>query len=104
MSMNLAPDLISELERRYFWWEPVGTQPRSAERVVAQAMNNGSFEDIRRLECELGYDALLNTMLAAQAGWLDDRSWEFWRGRLLLATGRAIPEKGPRRSFDGGDI
>ena len=102
--MNLASDLMSELENRYFWWEPVGTEPRSAERIVAQAMNMASFDDIIRLERELGYDALLNTMLSAQPGWLDERSWEFWRGRLAFATGRAIPEKAPRRSFDVGEV
>lgn len=102
--MNLASDLMSELENRYFWWEPVGTEPRSAERIVAQAMNMASFDDIIRLERELGYDALLNTMLSAQPGWLDERSWEFWRGRLAFATGRAIPEKAPRRSFDAGEV
>ena len=52
--MNLASDLMSELENRYFWWEPVGTEPRSAERIVAQAMNMASFDDIIRLERELG--------------------------------------------------
>ena len=102
--MNLASDLMSELENRYFWWEPVGTEPRSADLIVAQSMNMASFDDIIRLERELGYDALLNTMLSAQPGWLDERSWEFWRGRLAFATGRAIPEKAPRRSFDAGEV
>ena len=101
--MNRAA-LLSDLETKYFWWEPVGSEPRSADRVLAQAMNMASFDEVRRLERELGHDALLNTMLAAQPGWLNDRSWEFWRGRLAFATGRAIPEDAPRRSFDVGDV
>jgi hypothetical protein len=96
--------LLSDLEHKYFWWEPVGSEPRSADRIVAQAMNMASFDEVRRLERDLGQDALLNIMLAAQPGWLDDRSWEFWRGRLAFATGRAIPEDAPRRSFDAGDL
>ena len=96
--------LLSDLEHKYFWWEPVGTAPRSPERIVAHAMTMASFDDVRRLETELGHGALVNTMLAAQPGWLDDRSWEFWRGRLALATGRSIPEDAPRRSFDAGDL
>jgi len=96
--------LLSDLEHKYFWWEPVGTEPRSPERIVAQAMTMASFDDMRRLETELGPGALTDTMLAAQPGWLDDRSWEFWRGRLALATGRPIPEDAPRRSFDAGDL
>jgi len=96
--------LLANLERKYFWWEPIGAEPRSADRIIAQAMNLASFDDARRLERELGSAALVNTMLAAQAGWLNDRSWEFWRGRLALSTGRAIPEDAPRRSFDARDL
>ena len=96
--------LLSDLERKYFWWAPVGTEPRSPERIVAQAMNMASFDDVQRLERELGPTVLLDTMLAAQPGWLDDRSWEFWRGRLAHATGRAIPENAPRRSFDAENL
>jgi hypothetical protein len=96
--------LLSDLESKYFWWEPIGTEPRSPQRILAQAMNMASFDDVRRLEQEVGHDALLNTMLAAQPGWLSERSWEFWRGRLAFATGRSIPEDAPRRSFDAGDV
>lgn len=96
--------LLSDLESKYFWWEPVRTGPRSPKRIIAQAMNWASFDDILRLEDELGHGALVDTMLGAQPGWLNDRSWEFWRGRLAFATGRAIPEDAPRRSFDVGDV
>jgi hypothetical protein len=40
---GLSADLAPELERRYFWWEPVGTQPRSHARILALAMNLASF-------------------------------------------------------------
>jgi hypothetical protein len=96
---SLPADLASELERKFFWWEPVGSQPRSDLRILAQAMNLASFEDVRRLETVLGADQLTEVMLNAEPGWIDERSWEFWRGRLALATGRAIPESPPRRSF-----
>ena len=97
---DLPADLASELERKFFWWEPVGSQPRSDLRILAQAMNLASFEDVRRLETALGADQLIDVMLKAEPGWIDERSWDFWRGRLALATGRAIPETPPRRSFD----
>jgi hypothetical protein len=99
---GLPADLAAELERRYFWWEPVGSQPRSHIRILAQAMNLASFDDVRRLEKTLGPDRLADAMSRAEPGWIDDRSWEFWRGRLALATGRPIPDAPPRRSFDAG--
>lgn len=100
LSRSLSPDLAAELERKFFWWEPVGSAPRSNTRILAQAMDLASFADVRRLEQTLGPDILVETMLSAEPGWISDRSWEFWRGRLALATGRTVPEEPPRRSFD----
>jgi hypothetical protein len=100
----VSKDQLADLERRFFWWEPVGSEPRSPERILAQAMSFAGFEEILKLEQELGPDMLVDVMLGAQPGWIDARSWEFWRGRLTRATGRAIPLEAPARSFDVGLI
>jgi hypothetical protein len=97
---GLPTDLATELETRFFWWEPVGQQPRSHARILAQAMDLASFDDVRRPEKTLGPHRLAEAMFKAEPGWISERSWEFWRGRLTLATGRAIPDAPPRRSFD----
>lgn len=102
--IELPSDLISELEARFFWWEPVAGAPRSPIRILAQAMNLASFAEVRRLEKRLGAPLLSAAMLAAEPGWLNDRSWEFWRGRLSFLTGHAIPEEPPRRAFDAGVV
>jgi len=99
-SDTLPADLAAELESKFFWWEPVDSWPRSRARILAQAMNLASFDDIRRLEKILGPDRLADAMLEVEPGWISERSWEFWRGRLALATGRAMPDAPPRRSFD----
>jgi hypothetical protein len=96
----LPKALASELETKFFWWEVVGSQPRTNARILAQAMELAPFEDVRRLETVLGAEALAELMLNAEPGWLSDRSWEFWRGRLTIATGKTIPEEAPRRSLD----
>jgi hypothetical protein len=101
---DLPPDLASELERKFFWWEHVGTEPRSHARILAQAMTFASFDDVRHLETTLGSDRLVEALLEAEPGWFDERSWEFWRGRLERATGRAVPEAPPRRSFDAPSL
>jgi len=101
-TQSLPRDFLSELERKFFWWEHVGSQPRSDFRILAQAMSLAPFDDMRRLETVLGPNRLADVMLNAQPGWIDERSWEFWRGRLQRATGRAILETPPRRSFDAG--
>jgi hypothetical protein len=101
---GLPTELATELESRFFWWEPIGLQPRSHARILAQAMDLASFDDVRRLEMTLGPRRLAKAMLEAEPGWISERSWEFWRGRLALATGRVMPEAPPRRSFDAGQF
>ncbi len=52
LPLSLSPDLVSELERKLLWWEPVGSAPRPNARMLAQAMDLASFADVRRLERE----------------------------------------------------
>jgi hypothetical protein len=104
LTSGVPRGFLSELERKFFWWEPVGSQSRSDARILAQAMSMAGFEEVRRLEQMLGYDRLAETMLQAEPGWIDERSWEFWRGRLMRATGRSIPDAAPVRSFHAGPV
>jgi hypothetical protein len=94
-----AETLVADLARKYVWWEPMGSEPPSETRIIAQAMNFATFDDIRHMEKVLGSERLAQAMLRAEPGWFSDRSWEFWRGRLSLALGREIPEEAPRRSL-----
>src|SRR6267142_4324787 len=97
-SNNVLTDVIAELGRKYLWWEPVGGA-FSKDRIIAQTMNLGTYDDILLLEQTVGKSRLVEIMLRAEPGWINDRSWEFWRGRLSFATGAAIPHQAPRRVF-----
>lgn len=99
VNVRLPAGLAAELEKKFFWWENIGTSPRSDSRILAQAMDQAPFEDVRRLEATLGPDRLAQAMLDAEPGWISERSWEFWRGRLSR-TGRQIPDAPPQRAFD----
>ena len=99
-----SAEFLSELEQKFFWWEPVGLQPRSEARILAQAMSMAGFEEMRRLEQVIGCDRLADLMFGAEPGWIDDRSWEFWRGRLTRATGRRIPDEAPARVLDDRSV
>jgi len=90
---------IAEFGRKYLWWEPIGGQPHSEDRIIAQTMNLATYDDILLLKRMVGKSRLVEIMLRAEPDWISDRSWEFWRGRLSFATGAAIPDKVPRRSF-----
>jgi hypothetical protein len=94
---------IAELGRKYLWWDPVSDEPHSENRIIAQTMNFGTFDDIIVLEQSVGKNRLVEVMLRAEPGWLSDRSWEFWRGRLSLTAGGTIPEEAARRSLDAAE-
>jgi hypothetical protein len=96
---DVSQAAIAEFGRKYLWWEPIDGQPHSEHRIIAQTMNLGTYDDILLLEQTVGKCRLVEIMLHAEPGWFSDRSWEFWRGRLSFATGAAIPDEAPRRSF-----
>lgn len=90
---------IAGFARKYLWWEPIGGEPFSEDRIIAQTMNLGTYDDILLLEQAVGRARLVEVMRRAEPGWLSDRSWEFWRGRLSFATGELIEHDPPRRRF-----
>jgi hypothetical protein len=90
--------LLRDFAERYIWW--VDEHGPSDDRIIAQVMNIGTYEDIRRLERAYETKELRAAMLRAQPGWISARSWDFWRGRLSFAGAEPIPEEPPRRSFD----
>ncbi|GKQ51867.1 hypothetical protein [Bradyrhizobium sp. Ce-3] len=96
---GLPNDLLEQFRRKYLWWKPGDGRPFSEERVIAQTMNLGTYDDILLLEDAVGQARLVEIMRRAEPGWINDRSWEFWRGRLTFATGSTIPERAPRREF-----
>jgi hypothetical protein len=100
MAMNgVSEETIVRLGRKYLWWKPASGLPHSENRIIAQAMNLGTYDDILLLEQTVGPMRLVEIMRHAEPGWINDRSWEFWRGRLSFATGAAIPNEAPRRVF-----
>jgi len=46
MKSDAATRCIAEFGRKYLWWDPVGGEPHSDNRIIAQAMNLGTFNDI----------------------------------------------------------
>jgi hypothetical protein len=95
---------LAEFGRTYLWWEPVGAGGHSDDRIIAQTMNLGTFDDIILLQQTVGASGLVDVMKRAEPGWLSDRSWEFWRGRLSYRTGETIPDEPPRRSLDAAAL
>ncbi len=104
MSDSSSAEVIEKLGRKYLWWRPVDGKPFPENRIIAQTMSLATYDDILLLERTVGQARLVEVMLHAEPGWIDDRSWEFWRGRLSFATGAAIPDTAPRRTLDATTV
>jgi hypothetical protein len=95
--MTSRSRLLASLASRYIWWRDAA--PPSDDRIIAQVMSLGTYEDVRRLEQVFGPEELAAVMLRAQPGWIARKSWNFWRARLRHGGVNAIPQAPPRRAF-----
>jgi hypothetical protein len=83
MKSDAAKRYLAELGRKYLWWDPVGDESHPENRIVAQAMDFGTFDDIVALEQTVGKKRLAEVMLRAERGW-------------------SLTEAGPPLDFDPG--
>ena len=104
MNESLAAAEVAKLAEKYFWWQPIGGAQRPIEREIAQIMHIGTYDDILALETLVDAGDLAQVMLKSAAGWFDDRSWDFWRGRLAVETATEIPEHRPQRTFADAEV
>jgi hypothetical protein len=75
--------LLERLARRYIWWQAPEESLRNPDRIIAQVMDLGTWEDVRALERRFGRRRLMVVLLRAEAGWFRPRSWAFWSARLF---------------------
>jgi hypothetical protein len=84
--------LLEQLAARYIWWKAPADAVRYPQRVAAQVMNIGDYDDVQRLAHTLTFDGLRAVLRSAEAGQFNDRSWHYWHYRLGLAK---VPQDVP---------
>jgi len=82
---------------KYIWWKSVDEALSQPERVVAQIMNIGDFDDIQNLETLLGAEVLAHVLIHAEIGQFTPRSWSYWHYRLGLSDVDEVPPLPVRR-------
>ena len=99
MDMQPSRELLGRLALKYIWWKTPREAIETPERVIAQAMNIGSYDDLQELCTEVG-DAYLRGVLShAEIGQFNERCWSYWHYRLgLTSPGDEIPAM-PTRHF-----
>ena len=90
--------LFRRLAARYVWWKSVDDAISTPERVAAQVMNLGDYDDVQALVAGVGDEFLREILRHAEAGQFDARSWTYWHYRLGLAEPGAVPPLPVRRT------
>jgi hypothetical protein len=69
----------------YVWWKPPEEAMQFPERVAAQVMNIGDWDDVLELIDAAGESYLRDVLRDSEAGQLNARSWHYWHYRLGMA-------------------
>jgi hypothetical protein len=92
-------DALKPFARKYIWWKTPEEAVAFPERVIAQVMELGDYDDVQTLARDVG-DAVLRRVIArAEPGWFSEKSWAYWHYRLALARPGQVPAR-PRRRFE----
>jgi hypothetical protein len=87
----LDPASLAGFARKYMWWTTADIAVTMPERVVAQVMDIGDYDDVQALATLAGDDFLRVVLQQAEVGQFSPRSWAYWHYRLGLATPGHVP-------------
>lgn len=101
MAQLRREEALARWAARYIWWKSVPDALRYPDRIIAQVMNIGDYDDLLALIAIFGEVALREVVRHAEPGEFNERSWAYWHYRLGLVPLEAsapIPPL-PTRSF-----
>ena len=82
-----AERALLRLADSYIWWKTPEEAARYPDRVLAQVMDIGTFEDCRSMRTAFGDERLCGVLRRAEPGWFRARSWAFWQAALGIDAG-----------------
>ena len=97
VNTDISLDVLAKMAARYIWWESVPTALRHPDRIMAQVMNLGDYEDVQTLLKLVGEDRLRCVLSSAEIGQFNERSWTYWHYRLGLAEPGHVPAMPTRK-------
>ena len=98
-SQDMTPEqqrLLTCWASRYIWWKTPAEAVQHPERIIAQVMDIGDYDDVRQMMRAFGEEAPRSVVQHAEAGMFSPRSWANWHYRLGLAVPNQVPPL-PRR-------
>lgn len=88
---QLDQNELRRLARKYVWWKSPDEAMTTPERIIAQVMNLGDYDDVQQLAHRLDDDGLREVLTHAEIGQFNARSWAYWHYRLGLAKPGHVP-------------
>jgi len=72
------PTQLESLARKLIWWKTPEEALRWPERLLAQVMTLGTWDEIQTARVEWGEDAFRRVLANPPPGVFDRRSWNYW--------------------------
>ena len=73
---------LSRAASRYIWWETVDSALVYPQKILAQVMNIGTWDDMCKLVELFPAKDLLDILNTSYIGQFNERSWRFWHNRF----------------------
>lgn len=86
------------LAGKYIWWKTPDEALQQPERVVAQVMDIGDYDDVQLLADQADATYLREVLVNGEIGQYSPRSWAYWHYRLGLAAPGQVPPLPRRRT------
>jgi len=95
--VQLDRELLGQFAAKYIWWKTPGQALQFPDRVIAQVMDIGDYDDVQKLVAQVGDEHLQQVLIHAEIGQFSERSWAYWHYRLGLAAPGKVPPMPQRR-------
>ena len=94
---QIDSEILWQLAAKYIWWKTPLEALRYPDRVIAQIMDIGDYDDVQKLVGQLSTEYLRQMLIRAEIGQFSPRSWAYWHYRLGLAAPLKVPPVPARR-------
>jgi hypothetical protein len=95
--LPVDPTELKPFAQKYVWWKTADEAVGMPERIAAQVMNIGDYDDVQALVQLVGDDYLREVLRNAEIGQFNARSWHYWHYRLRMAELGEVPPMPSRR-------
>ena len=75
----------------YIWWKSLSEAMQYPERIIAQVMNIGDYDDVQLLVKSIGEESLIKVLRTAEIGQFNEKSWYYWHYRIGLSQLGHVP-------------